>query len=107
MENAMLTGDIYIQICNLKDSSTELKTISKFITDDFYRDQILCVASNLDETRQQLEKILKMYFEFTDLLNFNPRYAEVIIPLCSEKPTRKLFLSFCKSQKSLRFSISD
>ena len=50
----MLTGDIYIQICNLKDSSTELKTISKFITNDFYRHEILRVASNLDETRQQL-----------------------------------------------------
>ena len=57
-ENAMLTGDIYIQICNLKDSSTELKTISKFITNDFYRHEILRVASNLDETRQQLEKFL-------------------------------------------------
>lgn len=56
----MLTGDIYIQISNLKDSATELKTISKFITNDFYRDEILRVASNLDETREQLEKFLEI-----------------------------------------------
>ncbi|MDQ8943817.1 hypothetical protein [Acinetobacter soli] len=54
----MLNGDIYIQICNLKDSSTELETISKFITNDFYRDEILRVVSNLNQTRKELEKIL-------------------------------------------------
>lgn len=54
----MSNGDIYIQICNLKDSVTELKTISKFITNDFYRDEILRVVSNLNQTREELEKLL-------------------------------------------------